>query len=248
MRLEERRAAWNERAVAALHAPRAALPNAVLAQALAARWTPRTPRAAVDGFWRAHPLRADRLARALARRSGAPDGWRWTFAGEDPRRLRVPPLPHRLVKAEARPGRCVVCGQAVFRLGWHRDLWGAGATNQRAAWHACCVVAWKLWNAPSDHRRLLARVQGHRCAITQKRLLRTAEVDHRVPLFEVWRDRRDLPWPELLAFWGAPNLQVVNRSAHTGKSIAETQDRALRRRSALAPEPLQSDPKEPFLS
>ncbi|HVI28996.1 hypothetical protein [Hansschlegelia sp.] len=237
MRLEERRAAWNERAAVALQAPRAALPSAVLAHALQARWTPRTPRAAVDGFWRAHPLRADRLARALAAMSGAPADWRWTLADARATGLRVPPLPYRLPKQEAQPGRCVVCGQPVFRLGWHRDRWSAGVVNQRAAWHACCVVAWKLWNAPSEQRRLLARVQRHRCAISDKRLLRTAEVDHRVPLYEVWRDRRDLPWPELLGYWGAPNLQVVNRVVHTAKSVAETQERARRRRDVPAPDP-----------
>ena len=35
------------------------------------------PRLAVDGYWRTHPLRADRLTRALARRSGMPKGWTW---------------------------------------------------------------------------------------------------------------------------------------------------------------------------
>jgi hypothetical protein len=32
---------------------------------------------AMDAYWRAHPLRADRLARALAARSRAPEGWKW---------------------------------------------------------------------------------------------------------------------------------------------------------------------------
>ena len=42
-------------------------PAPVLTYALNRRWTPPMPRLAVDGYWRAHPLRADRLARALAR-------------------------------------------------------------------------------------------------------------------------------------------------------------------------------------
>ncbi len=36
---------------------------------------------------------------------------------------------------------------AVYRFGWHRDLWGTGTPNRNAAWHAACVVAWKFWIA-----------------------------------------------------------------------------------------------------
>ena len=39
---------------------------------------------------------------------------------------------------------------------------------------------------------------------------------------------------DLLAFWGAPNLQVVNRGAHVEKCAAEAADRA-RLRSAASP-------------
>ena len=62
--------------------------------------------------------------------------------------------------------------------------------------------------------------------------LKTAEVDHRTPLFRVWRDHRDLPWPDLLAFWGAPNLQVINRSAHVAKCATEVSERVSFGRSA----------------
>ena len=55
-------------------------PAPVLTYALNRRWTPPMPRLAVDGYWRAHPLRADRLARALAARSGTPKGWTWRHA------------------------------------------------------------------------------------------------------------------------------------------------------------------------
>jgi len=53
----------------------------VLTYALNRRWTPPTPRLAVDGYWRTHPLRADRLARALAAKSGTPKGWTWEAQG-----------------------------------------------------------------------------------------------------------------------------------------------------------------------
>ena len=52
-------------------------PSAVLSRALGRPFVPSTPRLAIDSYWGAHPLRADRLARALAARSGAPRGWNW---------------------------------------------------------------------------------------------------------------------------------------------------------------------------
>ena len=205
-------------------------PNAVRRHALGLRFAPETPGRAVEAYWRAHPLRADRLARALARRSGAPSGWTWRVdagrADGQPDTFRVPPAPYREAAFARGPGFCRVCGEPVFRLGWHVDLWRDGRPNRRAAWHAACVAAWKFWNAPSDHVRLLKRGQRHRCAATGKRLLRTAEVDHRTPLFRVWREHRETAWPELLAFWGAPNLQVINRTVHRDKCTSEARDRA----------------------
>jgi hypothetical protein len=46
-----------------------------------------------------------------------------------------------------------------------------------------------------------------------------------VPLFRVWREQRDTPWPTLLGFWGVPNLQVINRDVHVGKCTEEAQFR-----------------------
>ena len=66
------------------------------------------PRLAVDGYWRAHPLRADRLARALARRSGTPDGWTWRLKegrkSELPASFRSPPAPYPREGVLARAG------------------------------------------------------------------------------------------------------------------------------------------------
>jgi hypothetical protein len=215
----------NERALARFTGalPERNFPKVVLRHALAARWTPALPSRAVEAYWRAHPLRADRLARALARRSGAPPGWRWESAETS---LRAPPAPYREAAFNRGPGHCCVCGQPVFRFGWHRQLSPNEAPNGRARWHAACVAAWKFWSAPSDQVRLLKRVQKRRCAESGARLLRGAEVDHRVPLFLVRREHRGLPWPDLLAFWGAPNLQVVNRGAHIQMCAVEAADRA----------------------
>ena len=74
--------------------------------------------------------------------------------------------------------------------------------------------------------RALKLRQRHRCATSGKRLLRTAEVDHALPLYRVWREHRARPWPELLAYWGTPNLQVVNRAVHVDKCRDEAAERS----------------------
>ena len=65
-----------------------------------------------------------------------------------------------------------------------------------------------------------------RCGETGGHLWKNAEVDHRIPLFRIWSEHRDTPWPELLGYWGLPNLQVVNRDAHAAKSASKTRGRS----------------------
>ena len=98
--------------------------------------------------------------------------------------------------------------------------------NKRATWHACCVAAWKLWTVPSEYDRHLRKRQKRHCGATGEQLLKSAEVDHKTPLFRVWREHRDMPWPKLLAYWGAANLQMVNRPAHAAKCAREAGERA----------------------
>jgi hypothetical protein len=43
-----------------------------------------------------------------------------------PATFRTPPAPYRERAYSLGPGFCCVCGQAVYRLGWHNDLWGTG--------------------------------------------------------------------------------------------------------------------------
>jgi len=212
-------------------------PFCVLSHALRQPLIPPTQRRAAEAYWRHHPLRADRLARALAARSGEPAGWHWRL-GHDreadlPMSFRIPPAPYREAAFTRGPGHCCVCGQPVYKLGWHRDLWDDGKPNRNATWHAACVVAWQLWIAPSDHLRALKLRQKRRCLATGRRLLRTAEVDHQIPFFAVWAEHRSKPWPELLAFWGAPNLQVINKAAHLEKCAAEAAERASSKKKAL---------------
>jgi hypothetical protein len=206
-------------------------PSAVLHRALGQPFIPPTPRLAIESYWRAHPLRADRLARALAARSGPPIGWTWRFTQNRkdglPITFRTPPAPYRERAYSLGPGFCCICGQPVYRLGWHQDLWDAGP-NKNAIWHCACVVAWQFWSAPNGEAALLRRLQGRRCSQTGGRLWRDAEVDHRVPLSRVWRDHRDEGWPKLLNYWGLPNLQVINREAHVKKCAVEARYRASR--------------------
>jgi hypothetical protein len=226
MKMSETRDLANARALARLQkALPEIFPKNVLTYALNRRWTPPMPRLAVDGYWRTHPLRADRLARALARRSGNPEGWTWRLKEDRkksdlPVTFRAPPAPFREKKFSRGPGFCCVCGQPVYRLGWHEDLWGAGP-NKNATWHTACVTAWRLWNAPANHALLIRRLQKRKCAETGGRLWKTSEVDHRVPLFRVWREHREMAWPDLLSFWGLPNLQIINRDVHVEKCAAE---------------------------
>jgi hypothetical protein len=234
MTASEWRAERNRQALARLSkALPAIFPAPVLRRALARPFIPPMPRLAVDGYWRAHPLRADRLARALAARSGAPKDWTWRLGSGDglPTSFRTPPAPYREAAFSRGPGTCCVCGQPVYRLGWHVDLWGAGA-NRNARWHTACVIAWQLWNAPSEQIKVLRKLQARRCAQSGARLWKSAEVDHRVPLFRVWGEHRHIAWPSLLGFWGLPNLQAINRDIHTAKCATEAGYRRQRKADA----------------
>ena len=135
-----------------------------------------------------------------------------------------PPAPFRERAYALGPGFCCVCGQPVYRFGWHVNLWDTG-TNKHAVWHSACVIAWQFWTAPSDYAQLLRRLQARRCGETGGRLWKSAEVDHRIPLFRVWSDYRDARWPALLDYWGLPNLQVINRDVHIAKCATEAQHR-----------------------
>jgi hypothetical protein len=227
---QDGRAERNRQAIARL---RRALPDifppAVLSRALDRPFVPPTPRLAIDSYWRAHPLRADRLARALAARGGAPVSWNWRLGSNRksglPTTFRAPPAPYRERAFSRGPGFCCVCGQPVYRFGWHADLWDEGR-NKNATWHCACVIAWQFWNAPSGEARLLRRLQARRCAQSGGRLWKNAEVDHRVPLFRVWKELRDTPWPMLLDYWGLPNLQMINREVHIAKSGDEARERS----------------------
>src|SRR5215510_15837613 len=120
--MSEWREEKNRRALARLNrALPEKFPAPVLIDALARPLIPAMPRRAVDLYWRAHPLRADKLARGLAARSGAPAGWTWQLGvgrqdGRSPT-FRFPPTPYRERAFSRGPGFCCLCGQPVYRFG-----------------------------------------------------------------------------------------------------------------------------------
>ena len=113
---QEEKAERNRRSLARLtRALPRIFPSAVLSRALGRPFVPPTPRLAIDSYWGAHPLRADRLARALAARSGAPSGWSWRLGDNRknglPATFRMPPAPFR-ERAYAR-ARLLLCVRAT---------------------------------------------------------------------------------------------------------------------------------------
>ena len=95
---------------------RAFFPSAVLSRALGRPFVPPTPRLAIDSYWRAHPIRADRLARALAARSGAPSGWTWRLADNRKDRIagHIPNAARTLSRTRIRAGsRILLCMRAA---------------------------------------------------------------------------------------------------------------------------------------
>ena len=104
-------------------------PAAVLVHALSRPFLPATPRRAVDSYWRYHPVRADKLARALATLSCAPEGWVWQVESRNRGHWSVFRRPNPVWRTGLYegPGHCCVCRQPIFRFGWHLPLGATGA-------------------------------------------------------------------------------------------------------------------------
>ena len=119
----------------------AIFPQAVLARAIELPFIPPTPRLAIDSYWRAHPIRADRLARALAARSGAPTGWTWQLGSNRksglPNTFRTPPAPYRECAYARGAGFCCICGQPIYRFGWHVDVERRSKQKRELALRLC---------------------------------------------------------------------------------------------------------------
>lgn len=106
-------------------------------------------------------------------------------------------------------------------------------------WHAPCVDAWRRWTSGAGLWRFLAERQGWVCAETGKPLrepagylLRTPEVDHKVPLWRVRAEAAQHQWPDVLRFWDIGNLQALSPEGHRLKTAREAAERAAIRRAA----------------
>jgi hypothetical protein len=86
-------------------------PAPVLTHALERALVPPLPRLAVDSYWRAHPLRADRLARACGkkRRTGRMD----MATRREPSRAPARPAPARSTRSRLAGGKLSPAAGAV---------------------------------------------------------------------------------------------------------------------------------------
>ena len=212
--------------------------------------TPRYVAALIETrFWamsgaRQHAVLAGLLGRS-ARQAGEPPGWREKLIG-----ARKPPI---LYNRAGDGPICPLCGQPSYLTGaW---LAQRGARN-RGQWHSICVALYRAMTAPNNEGPDLARQQGFVCAETGASLIREREsidtdryglktwkrvqhfapleVDHRRPLWRVWRELKagQHSWPAALAFWGWPNLAAITPEAHRVKTAREASERAGMKKAA----------------
>lgn len=189
-------------------------PRFALTRAFAPPFVPPTPRLAIEAHWRAHPIRADRLARALAGRSQAPAGWTWRLGdcrSGLPSTSPTLPAPFREHTHTLGSGFCCVSDRSTDSAG---TLIFGLPSQQEAVWHSTLV-----WSRGGSGTRRAAKSN---CCGASKvgDVRRNAEVDHCVPLFRVWREYRDTAWPGS-EFWGLPNLQLDSRNIHVAKCAVE---------------------------
>src|SRR3977135_2349274 len=78
-------------------------PEVVLMHALSRPFLPATPRRSVDSYWRYHPIRADKLARALAAPWGAREGGGWRLGIQKSGPLVCVRAAHISVRLASRP-------------------------------------------------------------------------------------------------------------------------------------------------
>ena len=198
-------------------------PAPVLTHATARRWTPPTPRLAVDSYWRAHPLRADRLARALAARSGTPAGWQWRLQADGGKDLPATFGPRRrpTARSDSRGARDIAACVASRCSGW-AGMSTSGATARTGTPSgtrpASPLAALERAERP---RQAAAKIAGPE--MRHEWRASVEDLRGRPPHPAVPRLARAsrpglAPTPQFL---GAANLQVINRDAHVEKSAAE---------------------------
>lgn len=161
----------------------------------------------------------ERVTLARCRLSGLVNGYVWRAAS------RQPPLP--FWERNPEKGRCRVCGQPTSLDG----------KPTRLTWHLECTTAYFVWRTPAQYAHALVFRQDGRCAETGVPLglparpyLSGTEIDHRIPIYQVRRDRAAEPWFELLRFWSLENLQAISSASHKRKCAEEAAERARNRK------------------
>jgi hypothetical protein len=143
-------------------------------------------------------------------------------------------LSHGRTPVRSRSMCCVRPKSVPLRLAW-RPL-GVRPAKPACRVAFCCVVAWTVLDRSGAHRKLLSRLQAEDVPCRGRGCCgpRRWTTVSRCPGLAEYRDR---PWPELLHFWGLPNLQLVNSAMHDRKSVDETRTRAAHRPQQACPAP-----------
>jgi hypothetical protein len=188
----DEKAERNRQALACLSKKLPAIfPPAVLARALSRPFIPPTPRLVIGLIL----ARTSDSCRSISACSGGPQrgtGWLDVAAWGRPRELVTTDLPNAaraVSRTHLRERSRLLLRVRPARLSLRLACRSVGQRRQQER------------DTPSGEVRLLRRLQAGRCGQTGRRLWKSAEVDHRVPLFRVWSEHRDVPWPKLLDFW-----------------------------------------------
>ena len=142
-----------------------------------------------------------------------------------PATYRTPPAPYRERAYMQGPGFC-------RRRGGDRCIASVGMSicamvaphERKLALRLCDRVA--VSNAPSGD------TVGSCGGCKRVAVARAADGCGRAPklitacrCFEFGANTGETPWPELLTYWGLPNLQVINSDIHAAKCATEARDR-----------------------
>ncbi len=233
MKMSETRELYNKRLAARLtRATPEIFPAPVLIHANNLRWMPPMPRLAADSYWRAHVIRADRLSRALAAQSGAPDGWTWRTGKRGPLR-KLPPAARHIARRNSRAARAsAACGQAV-------SIASAGTATCGTPARTAAPNGIRPASRRGDCGTRRATTTGCCASCSRAAARRAAAACGRPPrsttacrCFRCGRSaatRRG----RSLSYWGVPNLQVINRDVHAAKCAEEAKYRVQRRTQPL---------------
>ena len=120
-----------------------------------------------------------------------------------------------------------MCGGKRYALGWHKD-WDGSGESKRGYWHAACSASYNMMRSPFDFWKFFYERQDGKCSLSGDDLggIDNIQIDHFVPLYQVFRDYREYPIEDILVFWGPDNLRAVTKSAHKIKSKYEAGERS----------------------